>query len=632
MLRGCLLALLLFAALVVGYYFWLDTVFERPGSIYGALALGFVVLLCLGALTNARTAWKDWSLMLAAERGQAPRDGRHCAVTGKIYPVGQPLIAPFSGQECILCEYDLSRHKRRVDSSSQENTGSDFAGFLMVPSVVRGPHAEVRILGFPIIEGFSESACPGYAAARRAIDFLTTREFESRTGVKMVTVLGVFGELWSDEDGHVEKNIRLGTVSLPDLFPPELEAAIDRELALQAQGTAEPSAGVAAAGMDEDERLERMEALEEDDDAIGEEFEDENEEFVDEDDDEDDDDFDDDDFASEDSSRPDIPRMTEKLVPIGVEVCAIGIYDEMRRGLLPPRGSRHPNRLFRGSAAKLAQGFRSKVVSHLVGGLVFLVLAHVVTFGVMQAYLHSDDAQHDRALIAFEATEKGDIARLEGLVRRGMDINIRNSAGDTLLMETQKPEVAAWLIARGADVNAKGHEGNTALLAAVRHDQPEIVKQLIAAKADLDARSDDYDRSPLMIAVSSHRDEIAALLRQAGAKDDVVTAESGQPLPADGGELLAMVKEYLAAVHARDPATLSRLYVTGKNIDFNDTDWELWHSCRPVEIAEWTGFIRGDDATITVQGLTGGGYTARWHYQLRRDGGQWKIAREEDDL
>ena len=532
-------------------------------------------------------------------------------------------MAPFSGEECILCEYDLSRQKRRVDSSSDENTGSDFAGFLMVPSVVRGKQAEVRVLGFPIIEGFSESPCRGYASARRAIDFLTTREFESRTGVKMVTVLGVFGELWSDEDGHVEKNIRLGTVSLPDLFPPELEAAIDRELGLEAQRTAESGASAPAAGMDEDERLDRMEALEleEDEEVDDEEFEDEDE-FDDDFDDEDEEEFEDEDegeFDDEDEdgfeggSGPDIPRMKEKLVPIGAQVCAIGIYNEMRHGLVPPRGSRHPNRLFRGSPEKLVQGFRSKVVSFLAGGLAFLALAHGATFGVMQAYLHSDATVRDRARIAFEAVEKGDVARLERLVRRGMDINIRNSAGDTLLMETQQPEVAAWLIAHGADVNARGHEGNTALLSAVRHDQPQIVQQLIAAKADLDARSDDYDRSPLMMAVSSRRDEIATLLRQAGAKDDVITAASGEPLPADGGELLAMVKEYLAAVHARDPATLSRLYVTGKNIDFYDTDWELWHSSRrskspsgPVSSAATTrpSRFKGSPAADTQQSGT----------------------------
>ena len=554
-----------------------------------------------------------------------PRDGRLCAVAGEIHPVGQPLIAPFSGTKCILCEYDLSRHKRRVDSSTEENTGSDFAGFLMVPSVVRGQQHEIRILGFPIIEGFTEWPCLGYASARRALDFLTTREFESRTGVKMVTVLGVFGELWSDEDGHVEKNIRLGTVSLPDLFPPELEAAIDRELAL----AAERQATAPAAGMNEDERLERMEVLEANEDPEdGEEFEGEDEDEFDED---LEGDLDDEDDAALGGSRPDIPRMTEKLVHVGAQVCGIGIYNEMRRGLLPPKGSGHPNRLFCGTVESLTKGFRSKVVSHLIGGLAFLALAHAVAFGVMQAHRHSDAAVRDRAKSAFGAMEKGDLARLERLVRRGMDINIRNSTGDSLLMATQKPEVAAWLIARGADVNARGHEGNTPLISAVQNDQPEIVRQLIAAKADLDARVD-YDRSPLMIAVSNNRDEIATLLRQAGAKDDVITAASGEPLPDDGGELLAMVKEYLAAVHARDPATLSRLYVTGKNIDFNDTDWELWHSCRPVEIAEWTGFIRGDDATIVVQGTTGGGYPAKWHYQLRRDGGQWKIAREEGDF
>lgn len=617
MLRGCLLALLLYAALVVGYYFWLDTTFEWPGNLFGALGVGFVVLMCLGALGNARTACKDWSLLSAAERGQAPRDGRLFAAAGQIHPVGQPLVAPFSGEACILCEYDLSRHTRSVDSKSEQNTGSDFAGFLMVPSVIRGKQREVRVLGFPIIEGFSESPCVGYASARRAIDFLTTREFESRTGLKMVTVLGVFGELWSDEDGHVEKNIRLGTVSLPEVFPAELEAAIDRELTHEA---AHPA-------VVDDEELE-IEG-EEDEEVLDDDFEEEEE---DEDDDEDENDDELGGGTAGQSSRPKIPRMTEKRVPVGASVCAIGIYNELRGGLAPPRGSRHPTRLFRGSPQKLLEGFRGKVMSYAIGGLVFLAIANAATFGVMQAYRHSESATRDRARLAFEAVEKGDIARLESLVRRGMDINIRNSAGDTLLMETQKSEVAAWLIAQAIDVNARGREGQTALMAAVDHDQPEIVRQLIAAKADLDVRSADYNRTALMDAVSAHRDEIAAMLRAAGASDDVITAQNGEPLPANGGELLAVVKEYVAAIHARDPATLSRLFVTGRNIDFADTDWDLWHRSRPVEIAEWTGFVRGDDATIVIQGTTGGGYPARWHYQLRRDGGQWRIAREEDDL
>ncbi|MCI0362006.1 MAG: ankyrin repeat domain-containing protein [Planctomycetaceae bacterium] len=507
MLRGCLLALLLYAALAFGYYFWLDTVFDRPGSIYGALGLGLVVFFCLGALMNSRRAFKDWSLLVRAERGMPPRDGKMCAVAGKIYPVGQPLTAPFSGEECVICEYDLSRHRRQVGTSGQENTGSDFAGFLMVPSVVRSQQAEVRILGFPIVEGFRETVASDYASARRAIDYLTTREFESRTGVKIVTVLGVFEDVWSDEDGLVEKNIRLGTVSLPDLFPPELEAAIDRET----QAAAERAAGADAAtpGEDdllnrEDERLDRIEALDpsadEDDEAAEDDFEDDDEDEDDDDEDdlEDEDDFEDenedeneDDLEDEELAGPssaDIPRMTEKRIDVAAQVCVVGVYNEMKRGLAPPGRGRHPNRLFCGSAAKVTKVFQSKFQSHLIGGLVFLAVAHLATLGVMQVYLHSDATARDRASAAFEAADKQDFSRLAGLLRRGMDINIRNSSGATLLMEAKDPAVAAWLIERGADVNAVSDDGTTALMAARRAGRQEIVQQLLKAGAIFDLR------------------------------------------------------------------------------------------------------------------------------------------------
>jgi hypothetical protein len=213
-----------------------------------------------------------------------------------------------------------------------------------------------------------------------------------------------------------------------------------------------------------------------------------------------------------------------------------------------------------------------------------------------------------------------------------MDLNIRNEQGHTLLMETTEPAVADWLIERGVDINAADNNDETALMIAASDGRTEIVRRLIAAKAELNRKSSSYQRTALMDADRRNHPEVAALLRAAGAEDDVITAVNGEPLPADGGEPLAHVKEYLAAVHARDPATLSRLFVTGRNIDFYDTDWGLWHSCRPVEIAEWTGFIRGDDVTIWVSGITGGGYPARWNYQLRRMDGQWRITREEDDL
>src|SRR5690242_20296693 len=118
MLRGCLLSLLLWGALSYAYFYWLDQTFEPPGSVIGGLIAGFAVLCCIGALTNARTAWRTAS-QVASGRGDLHLvDGRQVTVSGTIHPLSEPLIAPFSASPCVICEYDLASQKRL-------NPGSD---------------------------------------------------------------------------------------------------------------------------------------------------------------------------------------------------------------------------------------------------------------------------------------------------------------------------------------------------------------------------------------------------------------------------------------------------------------------------------------------------------------------------
>lgn len=600
MLRGCLFSLLLYVALSVAYYFWLSTAFEPPTSYWASALMGFAVLCCIGALTNARNAFRDWSLLSAGKRGLPPRDGQMFAVSGTIHPIREPLIAPFSGGKCVLCEYDLSRAGQPTDSQGNARNGSDFAGFLMTPCVIRGPAGEVKLLGFPVLDGFSEHVHSSYAAARRAIDFCTTRPFEDKSGLRMVTVLAIFDDVWSDDDGLVEKNIRLGKIPLPKLFPLELEAEIDRKLLVE-QGSA----------------------------ASGKPYDDAND-----DDEEDEDEVDDDELNDDldltDYSKPEVPRMKEKRVEIGQEVCAIGRYNELRGGLLPPRGSTTPNRLIRGSADQLERKSRSSMVSFIVGGIVGFLLVHGVAFGVMQAYLRSPEMVRFRQTEAFKAVEKGDLARLDRLVRRGMDINIRNSSGESPLLAAKEIAVVSWLIEHGADLNAVDKDGDTALMKAARNGRIDIAEKLIAAKADLNRKSTAYHRTALMYADHGGKADIAALLRQAGAEDDVVTAENGKPLPADGGSPLAVCRAYLQAIQDRDPAAIRAAYTTDSNYDFDTADWQLWQRVRPMQLDSWTGFIRGDDATLTLTGTSSSGNKVTWIYQVRRTDGKWRVVRERE--
>lgn len=600
MLRGCLLSLLLFAALVVGYYCWLSTVFLPPTSYWLSALVAFIVLCSIGAIINAKNAWRDWSLIAASKRGLPPRDGKLLAVCGKIYPVGEPLIAPFSGAKCVICEYDLSR-QRPTSSTRNENSGSDFAGFLMVPSVIRSKSGDVKLLGFPMFEGFADLGSNSFDAARRAIDFLTTREFDERTGIKIVTVLGVFDDLWADEDGFVEKNIRIGKISLPDLFPPELEAEIDRQLALAGNP---PHA---------------EEEAEQDDEELGDELDEEDDEEGDE------EDWGDDELAT---LPPTVPKMTEKRVHIGQEVCAIGRYDALRGGLVPARGSTTPNRLIRGTAGKVIARSRASVRSHLIGGLIALVIVHAATFGIMQAYIRSPEMQRHWRDQATTAIANNDFPKLEEAIEHGFDINGRNTSNNTLLMEVTDANTARWLLEHGADVNATNSSGETPLFQAVKNGNEELVQLYIEKGANLDVQTTDYHRTALMTAVAHRQHNIADLLRKAGAKDDVITRETGEPLPEDGGEPLQAVRAYLDAIHAHDHVALKAMFNPNSAYDFSDVDWELWHNTRPVKIEQWTGFARDNNATITIRGTSGRGHMPSWTYQLERIGGRWIIMRE----
>jgi hypothetical protein len=197
-------------------------------------------------------------------------------------------------------------------------------------------------------------------------------------------------------------------------------------------------------------------------------------------------------------------------------------------------------------------------------------------------------------------------------------------------MEVTDANTARWLIERGADVNATNSSGETPLFQAVKNGQEELVKLYIEKGANLDVQTTEYRQTALMTAVAHRQHQIADILRKAGAKDDVITSETGDPLPEDGGEPLKVVQAYLDAIRAHDHVALKAMFDPRSTYGFADVDWELWHNTRPVKIEEWSGFTRDDDATVTIRGTSGRGHSPSWTYQLQRDGERWIVMRESE--
>jgi ankyrin repeat protein len=105
------------------------------------------------------------------------------------------------------------------------------------------------------------------------------------------------------------------------------------------------------------------------------------------------------------------------------------------------------------------------------------------------------------------AAEEGDRQVIKKAIAKKTNINIRDKHGDTALM---------WAAQKG-HVDAIGHGDFTALIAASQAGHAEIVRLLIAAKADLN-RVNQAGNTALMIAAEKEHNEIVKLLTEAGAK------------------------------------------------------------------------------------------------------------------
>ncbi len=80
------------------------------------------------------------------------------------------------------------------------------------------------------------------------------------------------------------------------------------------------------------------------------------------------------------------------------------------------------------------------------------------------------------------------VESLKALLEAGLDINIRDGMGETLLMHAvfaDDADFAAELLKRGVDINARNTEGETALhIAVLCGDEPDILQMLLKAGAD----------------------------------------------------------------------------------------------------------------------------------------------------
>jgi ankyrin repeat protein len=125
------------------------------------------------------------------------------------------------------------------------------------------------------------------------------------------------------------------------------------------------------------------------------------------------------------------------------------------------------------------------------------------------------------------AVHKVDHALVETLLARGADPDARNVLGATPLVEAVQlgdERLVALLLDHDARPDLGNDDAQTPLMLAARVGSLPIVRRLLAAGADVNARERHREQTPLMWAVGAGHAGISALLIEHGAKVDVRAA------------------------------------------------------------------------------------------------------------
>jgi Ankyrin repeats (3 copies) len=208
----------------------------------------------------------------------------------------------------------------------------------------------------------------------------------------------------------------------------------------------------------------------------------------------------------------------ERVVGVGEQVCAAGLYDSAL-GALKARGTTLL-RLWPGDLAAARRDVVSTTRSNVRMAVLFFVASHafLTLAWYMSETRHAREMPEQQVRVLFGALDAGDEASLARAVRRGANPDARDSSGTPLLLQIDDPAKVRALIRVGATVDIRDQAGETPLIRAARLGHLDVVQALLAAGADVHARTA-LGATAVSEARRGAHGDVIEVLQRAGAPD-----------------------------------------------------------------------------------------------------------------
>ena len=335
------------------------------------------------------------------------------------------------------------------------------------------------------------------------------------------------------------------------------------------------------------------------------------------------------DWKVHDPDNLDEMTLVETRLEVGQQVCALGKWDATRWGLRPPV------ELIPGDLKNAQRVMIANKRFSAVFGLLFAVFISVllIAFVWVSPPPHKVDPLKGETLHSFLQSASAD--RIRNVCQGDkVDMNQLDPFGNPPIFLVREADKLQALLDCGADPNLRDGNGETKLSEVSRYGDVESVRILLAADAEVDAEIPTLGRgwTAMVSAYTAGHSEVLAILSEAGAHDERVTAATGEPLAKDSAPMQT-VREYYAAIESGNADAIKRLR-TGVRADWLEgTDLELWKNTRPSEPKMRKGFGNAHAATIELEPDTGENDQSQWFYHLefvtdRDETKKWLILRE----